>query len=88
MQVTIKVLVRGGCSHFNAQEKGSLSNLTHLAVGRLQFLTACWTEGLVPLWLLTRGHLRCFPDKVLHWGAHTCSGFHQNKLESERRHTR
>lgn len=59
-----------------------------MAVGRIQFLTGCWTEGLVPSWLLTRGHLRCFPDELLHWGAHICSDFHQNKKERERRRAR
>lgn len=35
--------------------KEYVSELTHIVVNRIQFLLACWTEGLTSFWLLVRG---------------------------------
>ena len=42
-------LVRGSTGKESA-------NFIHMAAGKIQFLEGCWTEGLIPCWLLDGGY--------------------------------
>lgn len=66
---------------------GSTSKLTHVAVGRIDFLAGCWTEGLQSsLYIAWRPSL---PHGPFHRGAcNRAPGFHQREQarKSEREH--